>query len=83
MNNTWTNIGETKTIQLKKPDRYGVYQASGDTQEIDNYLANEYIALIVEFHVTVSNSNGNQQSYLCGYQTILPELNTIGAPKEM
>lgn len=82
LHNTWNDIGELKTLSLKKPDRYGVYSSAGSI-EFDNFIAQEFVAVIVEFQIVVQNTKDVQMTFVVGYDTILPELNSIGAPKEM
>lgn len=82
LHNTWNDIGEAKTHTLKKADRYGVYNSAGNV-EFDNFIAQEFVAVVVEFQIVVANTNNLEMTYVIGYDTILPELNSIGAPKEM
>jgi hypothetical protein len=76
MHNTWQQIGEPLIIQLRKLDRYGIYHCS-NSAEIDKFRANEYVALVFEFIIVVEDRNKKSLPYLCGYEIILPELNSL------
>lgn len=77
MHNTWHQVSEDYNINLSKPDRFGVYSSNG-TVEIKHFILDNEIALLMELEFMISVQGRPAQSFLLGYEKILPQRNDIG-----